>query len=91
MRVQQGSNQCSNNSCLSSTTTFVTETMFSMPIALADHTGGIEGVRLAGKAANELLTHTVSPLTIFSSVLYYVFTCIFSVYYMHILYSQMSS
>ena len=30
-----------------------------MPIALSDHTAGLEGVRLAGKAASDLLKLTV--------------------------------
>ena len=34
-----------------------------MPIALADHTGGLEGVRLSGKAATDLLKLTVSTYT----------------------------
>ena len=61
MRAQQGSSQqCLNTSCPSHSSSFATEAQFSLPLALADHTGGLEGVRLSGKAASDLLKLTVS-------------------------------
>lgn len=62
MRAQPSSGQCSNNFCpshSSSSSSFATEPHFSLPIALSDHTAGLEGVRLAGKAAEDLLKLTV--------------------------------
>ncbi|CAI8049536.1 Meiosis-specific with OB domain-containing protein [Geodia barretti] len=62
MKAQQSSRQCTNASCpslsSSSSSLFATEAQFSLPLALADHTGGLEGVRLAGKAASDLLQLT---------------------------------
>ena len=61
MRALQSSGQCSNAFCPShsSSSSSATEPHFSMPVALSDHTAGLEGERLAGKAASDLLKLTV--------------------------------
>lgn len=74
MRAQPGSSQCSNTSCPSYSSSFATEPHFNMPIALADHTAGLEGVRLTGKAAADLLRLTVRHEP-FSNAIRHVTSC----------------
>ena len=55
-RVSQDDVACCNQSCTSSVSgDFTAELVFDLFIKLADHTGSVDGVRLNGQAAIDLL------------------------------------
>ena len=64
---QQGTSSCPNNSCEShhqqglggGRSGLITELYYDIPVSLSDHTGSLEGVRLKGQAASDLLKKTV--------------------------------
>ena len=62
-RVDEGATYCQNRSCPTVTLdAFASEPHYSILISLSDHTGGIDGVRLSGQPASDLLQQTVGKL-----------------------------
>ena len=64
----QGTSCCPNNSCQShqqgggaggGRSGLITELHYDLPVSLSDHTGSLDGVRLKGQAASDLLKKTV--------------------------------
>ena len=62
-RVNEGATHCQNRTCPTVTSGgFASEPHYSILISLSDHTGGIDGVRLSGQPASDLLQQTVGKL-----------------------------
>ena len=57
-KVEKEAIQCTNKNCTGMN--FSMELHYNLLISLSDHTGGVNGVRLQGQAACDLLKCTVS-------------------------------
>lgn len=68
-RIPQGVSECPNRNCPAALggggrggkEGFSTEPAFDLRVSLSDHSGSVEGVRLSGQPAVELLCVSVSP------------------------------
>ena len=59
--MDEGATQCQNKACPSITSgNFSCEPHYNLLVSLSDYTDGIDGVRLSGQPALEILQHTVS-------------------------------
>jgi len=59
-RVDDRATQCQNRSCPTATSGgFASEPHYNILISLSDYTGGVDGIRLAGQPASDLLQRMV--------------------------------